>query len=228
VCDPVNLDYVERELARFPGARRVLDVGSLDVNGSCRPLIVARGWEYLGVDVTPGPGVDLLCDMAGEWSAVDATLGGRRFDLVLCLNVLEHVFEPIRVLDNLHRLLEPGGHLLVVTPLVWDLHQWPADYYRLNPDFFRTFAERRGLTVIEDAFQISMRDGRRFFRDTRVLPELWREIYRRSFAGLAIAALAFFVRPLRHAWPHLYVNLVLRKPAAGAAPGRIAGGAAGR
>jgi glycosyltransferase involved in cell wall biosynthesis len=39
-----------------------------------------------------------------------------RFDTVVCLNVLEHVRDPLRSLRNIHRALEPGGKLLLYVP----------------------------------------------------------------------------------------------------------------
>jgi len=39
-----------------------------------------------------------------------------RFDTVVCLNVLEHVRDPLAALDNIHRALEPGGRLVLYVP----------------------------------------------------------------------------------------------------------------
>jgi SAM-dependent methyltransferase len=203
VCDAVNLGYLERQFHLFRDCRTVLEVGSYDVNGTCRGFIQSKGLDYLGVDLQAGPGVDLVCDMGAEPAAVTSVLGARTFDLVVCMNVLEHTYEPIRVLDNIRRLMSPKGHLVVVTPLVWDLHNWPADYYRLNPDFYRRYASTSGLDIVPDSFVFSVRDTRKFYADTSVIPELVPHIYGRTPAGLAITALSVLLRPLRHAWPHV-------------------------
>lgn len=82
------------------------ELGSRDVNGSVRDLF--PGWAFVGVDVTPGPGVDVVAD-AATWDG-----DGRRFDLVLCCEVLEH--DPAgwrRIVANAHRLLQPGGWFVV-------------------------------------------------------------------------------------------------------------------
>lgn len=46
----------------------------------------------------------------------DATLAGERFDTVICLNVLEHVDDDIGSLVAIHRLLQPGGRLVLLVP----------------------------------------------------------------------------------------------------------------
>ncbi len=65
---------------------RVLELGSRDVNGSPRRLFDGCK-EYVGVDLEPGPGVDVVMDCR----AYD---GERRFDVCLCLEAMEHEKEP--------------------------------------------------------------------------------------------------------------------------------------
>ena len=54
------------------------------------------------------------------------------FDFVLCTEVLEHVSEPRRVCAELHRVLRPGGQILVTVPFVGELHEEPHDYHRFT------------------------------------------------------------------------------------------------
>jgi len=45
-----------------------------------------------------------------------ADLASCRFDTVACLNVLEHIEDDEQALRHMYRLLQPGGHLLLVVP----------------------------------------------------------------------------------------------------------------
>lgn len=68
--------------------RSVLEVGAGDVNGSVRPSIVAGApASYLGVDVTPGPGVDRVLDVV----QLVEEFGSNAFDIVVSTEMLEHV-----------------------------------------------------------------------------------------------------------------------------------------
>ena len=50
-----------------PGsALKVVDIGSFDVNGSYRTLFTDPGWQYTGVDLEAGPGVDVVLDIVGN------------------------------------------------------------------------------------------------------------------------------------------------------------------
>jgi SAM-dependent methyltransferase len=74
------------------------------------------------------------------------------FDTVLCSQVLEHVFEPDTFLSELHRILKPGGMLIVTVPFVWDEHEQPYDYARYSSFGLRHLFTKHGF-VIEEQFK---------------------------------------------------------------------------
>jgi SAM-dependent methyltransferase len=84
--------------------RKVLDVGSYDINGTSRPLFESS--RYLGIDLIPGPNVDLVI-RAHDFHAPSGT-----FDFIISTEMLEHDMHYERTLPNLARLLRPGGTLL--------------------------------------------------------------------------------------------------------------------
>jgi SAM-dependent methyltransferase len=75
----------------------------------------------------------------------------RRFDVVICEQVLEHVVEPWTAAANLRSLAQPGGHVIVSTPFLIKVHElalWKMhDYWRFTPRGLRTLLESAGLTV---------------------------------------------------------------------------------
>lgn len=88
-----------------PIGRRVLELGSRDVNGS--PRSVFRDAErYVGIDVVDGPGVDVLAD-ARTWTSDE------RFDTVVCTEVLEHVHSWPMIVTTAALHLERDGYLLL-------------------------------------------------------------------------------------------------------------------
>lgn len=69
------------------------------------------------------------------------------FDNLLCTEVLEHVPEPGHGLDELYRVLRPGGRALVTVPMSWNLHYQPHDYYRYTRYGLSYMARRSGFEV---------------------------------------------------------------------------------
>lgn len=104
---------------------RTLEVGSYDVNGSVRGLFPG---EYVGVDMRPGPGVDIVAT-ADALPFPDAS-----FDVVVSTEMLEHDPSPWRSLAEMGRVLRPGGHLLLTTRgNGFGEHLEPSDYWRFMP-----------------------------------------------------------------------------------------------
>jgi SAM-dependent methyltransferase len=81
---------------------RILEVGSYDVNGSVRSLFSGAG-EYVGVDLTPGPGVDRV-GYGHEVDDPDAT-----YDLTISGECFEHDPHWRETFANMVRLTRLGG-----------------------------------------------------------------------------------------------------------------------
>jgi SAM-dependent methyltransferase len=129
----------------------VLELGGGYGGETCRELILKAGLQYFATDLQPAPGVDFVADF--ESSDIAAHLPARDFGCVLVLNVLEHVFEPIRVLDNALAITRRGGRVVTITPCQWPVHDYPIDCQRLLADWYCQYARRRSdVTLLERYF----------------------------------------------------------------------------
>jgi SAM-dependent methyltransferase len=140
------LEWVGRLAPKLPKGGRVLEAGSLNVNGSVRPIIQAecRPCHYLGIDLLSGDGVDLLTP-----GGVESLPGEERFDLVVSTEMLEHAREWKRSFRAMVRLLAADGHLVLTArgPGYWR-HNEP-DYWRFSVDDMILASRATGLAVIE-------------------------------------------------------------------------------
>lgn len=76
---------------------------------------------YVGMDVVPGPGVDVIHD----FDRFPYPFADSEFDEVKCMSSLEHVDDLLRTIEEIHRILKPGGILKV-----WVPHYSGPDAYR--------------------------------------------------------------------------------------------------
>ena len=116
----------------------ILDVGA----GHGDFAQIFSGRKYLSVDVVPYPEVDLACDF-GECIPFKENT----FDMLVLMNVLEHVYHFHALLDALFYLLKPGGSLVVAVPFMIKVHQAPFDFYRYTHYTLAELAKQHGFEI---------------------------------------------------------------------------------
>lgn len=84
--------------------KRILEIGSYNVNGSIRPFF--QGGTYIGVDIIPGPDVDVVSP--GE----KLTDPDETYDLTVSCECFEHNPQWRETLLNMYRMTKPGGVVL--------------------------------------------------------------------------------------------------------------------
>lgn len=118
--NPARLDYIEAR-AGLAG-RRVLDVGC--GGGLLAEGMARRGARVTGIDLSPGAlevarlhalegGVTVDYRQVAAEELADVERGA--FDLVTCLEMLEHVPDPTLVVQALAQLVRPGGDVICST-----------------------------------------------------------------------------------------------------------------
>jgi SAM-dependent methyltransferase len=61
----------------------------------------------------------------------------REYDIILCLNVLEHIYDYNTALDNIYNALKPEGIAVFMIPGYYPLHDEPYDYWRFTEHALR-------------------------------------------------------------------------------------------
>lgn len=147
----VNRDaWISQQAALVEENSYVLDVGA----GSCPYRTYFSHCHYqtqdfaaLSPDQLRGRDgydeINYICD------ATSIPVQAASFDVVLCTEVLEHVPEPIKVIQELSRIIKPGGKLLLTAPLGSGIHQEPYHFYGgYTPYWYYKFLSNAGFTEI--------------------------------------------------------------------------------
>lgn len=135
---PARLESLAADL-RCPPRGRVLDYGCAEI--PYREFFPPQV-DYIAADLPGNPRATLTINADGTVPLADASV-----DVVLSTQVLEHVADPALYLRECHRVLRPGGRLLLSTHGLMVYHPDPVDYWRWTCAGLRHAVCAAGLDV---------------------------------------------------------------------------------
>lgn len=126
----------------------VLEVGSRARSGVTYREFVPVNLNYIGMDILPGPNVDVV----GDAHSLEELFGRNRFVAAFSRSVFEHLAMPWKVAVELNRVLVPGGIVFTASHQTWPLHEEPWDFWRFSRHTWTTlFNASTGFEVLETA-----------------------------------------------------------------------------
>ncbi len=135
--------HLKADAPRLQG--RLLDVGC--GNQPYRPHL-PQVTRYVGLDY---PVTQALQDFQARpevyGDARRLPFADGSFEAVLCSQVLEHVNQPETVLQEISRVLKPGGTGILSVPFIYNVHVGPYDFFRYSPFGLQELLGRAGLQV---------------------------------------------------------------------------------
>jgi SAM-dependent methyltransferase len=95
-----------------------------------------------GIDRNPASRADVLCDL----DHFPYPFADNSFDRLRAIHVIEHLRDVIRAMEEFHRLVRPGGRILIETPHYTDFSSFcdPTHLHHLNSFSFRYFGPDHG------------------------------------------------------------------------------------
>jgi len=87
--------------------------------------------DVVSTDIKQYSGIDEIVDVH------DLAYKDETFDYVVCVSVLEHVFETKKAVSEIYRVLKKDGVAIINTPFLYPLHDEPNDYFRFTEFAYR-------------------------------------------------------------------------------------------
>lgn len=142
---PTSFKLMEKLVETYAqGVGSVLDIGSMDVNGSYKPLF-SPACKYVGLDLVGGANVDVVVASPYHWPEV----ASGSFDLVISGQAFEHIKFFWLTLAEIHRVLKPRGLCFIIAPSSGPVHSYPVDCWRFYEDGMRAMAEYVDMEILE-------------------------------------------------------------------------------
>ncbi len=122
----LTLERQLQEIFQPRSFNTVLEIGASQTWSPYRGVFQAQQYVSLDYDQSFGPHVcSDICHTGFQENS---------FDAVLLFEVLEHIFHPHQAINEVHRVLKPGGLCLLSTRFIFQYHPSPKDYYRFTED----------------------------------------------------------------------------------------------
>jgi len=136
-----NYELLASRLRAEYEAAQVLVIGAGELGVGFDTLLDDPKISVAETDVYFAPRVAAIADCH------DLPFADGAFDAVVVQAVLEHVADPLRCVDEIHRVLRPGGYVYAETPFLYPVHLGPYDFTRFTRGghrrLFRHFEEVR-------------------------------------------------------------------------------------
>lgn len=110
-----------------------------------RKFFEAKIDKYIGADVAIAADTELDIKLKPNQPV---PLPDGSIDTVLAIQTLEHVPDPDFYLHESHRVLRPGGVLIVTAPMQWRHHEVPYDFFRFTKYGLIEILTRNGFEVV--------------------------------------------------------------------------------
>lgn len=118
---------------------RTLDLGAGEQK--YRSLVEQACSQYISIDAFSET------DVRGDASTLP--FKADVFDTIVCTQVIEHLQTPWVAMQEIHRILKPGGHLLLSAPFLYPYHGSPYDYFRYTKEGLITLLKHGELQVVK-------------------------------------------------------------------------------
>jgi len=148
--------WLEKTLRNISCGSRILDAGAgeLQYKPFCQHLdyvsqdFAQYNGEGDGMGLQTGAWDQTKLDIISDITAIPEPDGS--FDAIMCIEVFEHLPEPIKAIEEFSRLLSPGGHLIITAPFCSLTHFAPYHFYTgFNKYFYQEHLSKNGFDIIE-------------------------------------------------------------------------------
>jgi hypothetical protein len=134
-------DFRDQILSDIDSKDDVLDIGM--AMRDKHQKIISNSLETLDVN-DYGSYPNIVCDICSDLTALET-----KYDKIICIAILEHVYDPFKAVSNLKKMLKNDGKIFGMVPYLYHYHAPQdlkfQDYFRFSKDalayLFKDFSE---------------------------------------------------------------------------------------
>lgn len=169
---------------------RILDIG-------CGEKLIKNkitdNCEYVGLDYykTATEWYESTPEVFGD--AHTLSFPDKSFDCVLLLDVMEHLPDPGKCLDEVNRVLSDTGIFIIFVPFLYPIHDSPLDFRRWTIYGLRQLTDKHGFTISEEKHDGNILETAGLLLNIAISKTILNWIHKKNPAAILILLLPFMV-----------------------------------
>lgn len=183
---------IKKELPAYSG--NVLDVGC--GQSPYKFLLNKANTSYKGIDIIDADNFDYRNNDITPFDGQNIPFDNETFDVIICTEVLEHVYEHQALVNEMYRVCKSGAKGIITIPFSARYHYIPFDYFRYTPaalkKIFSAFSlieiKPRGTDILSICAKIIVLFSRNIIPDT-LLKVIFLPLWIILLPGLALIIL---------------------------------------
>lgn len=141
------LNAIRKNLITFKG--NLLDIGCGKMPYKNFILENSKINNYIGLDIEQAIEYDKDVRPDFTWNGIKMPFKDCSYETAFGTEVLEHCPYPNIILEEVNRVLKPGGVFFFTVPFLWNLHEAPHDEFRYTPYSLKRLLTEAGFVNIE-------------------------------------------------------------------------------
>jgi SAM-dependent methyltransferase len=152
--------FRKRAINQYKQSGALLDMGCS--SGAFLEFIRSESWKLCGIEMS-ADGAKMAEARSGAQvfvgSILDANFPPQSFDVITCFDVLEHLYEPRKIMARVSEWLKPGGIFYVLVPNIdsaegrvfgsyWHGLELPRHLFHYSPASLKFLAQSAGLQAV--------------------------------------------------------------------------------
>lgn len=137
-------NFVNKAAVEIPIKKgRLLEIGA---QGRSEVQVAFNGFDIQSFDIVNTHNPDFL----GDLTTHNPEIPNQTFDVIACLEVLEHTLQPFDAVAELRRMLRDGGYLIISAPLNFRIHGPIPDCWRFTEFGWRVLLKNFDILKIDE------------------------------------------------------------------------------
>lgn len=138
-------EFLGKEYKQIKPGQSVLTIGAGgEINKDLYKYGEEKNFDILSFDIDEDRGPDVVGDICTY------DFNEKRFDVIIMSEVLQFLETPQIGINNVYKILKPGGRLILTSPFVFPLHDRPYDLYRFTKHGLKYLLSVFDEVTIED------------------------------------------------------------------------------